>query len=204
MQTHVPGVGGELLREEVVGPRVGRELQSRALWAVLVAMALILIYVAIRYDVRYGIGGVVALAHDILIVLAFLSFTNKEITIPVIAGLLTIAGYSINDKIVVFDRVRERRKSAGSRQADEAMIDSSLNQTLSRTIITGLSVIFTLEALLFMGGPVIHDFAYSILLGVLFGTYSSIFIGSGLTLDLILSAERRRHAQEAQTAKLKA
>jgi preprotein translocase subunit SecF len=204
VQARVPGATGELLREEVVGPRVGRELKGRAFLAVLVSMAMILLYVAIRYEWRYGVGGIAALAHDIVVVLAVLSFANVEITIAVIAGLLTVAGYSINDKIVVFDRVRERKKGAAVRQADEAMVDVSLNQTLSRTIITGLCVILTLEALLFMGGKVIHDFALTILLGVLFGTYSSIFIASGLSLDLVMASERRRLAHETQVAKLKA
>jgi preprotein translocase SecF subunit len=199
----VPGLQADLLRAEFVGPRVGRELRAKSFWAVTISLILILIYVAIRYELKFGIAAVIALAHDVLVVLAFLSFTNKEITIPVIAALLTIGGYSVNDKIVVFDRVRERKKGSG-RQADEALIDLSLNQTLSRTIITGLCVIFTLEALLFFGGSVIHDFAFAILVGVLAGTFSSIFVGSGLVLDMVLGAERRREAQEMPTAKMKA
>jgi len=199
----VPGIEGELLREEFVGPRVGRELRGKAFWAVLISLLLILTYVTIRYEFKYGLGGIIALAHDVLVVMAILSFMNKEITIPVIAALLTVAGYSINDKIVVFDRVRERKKGSG-RQADAAMIDMSLNQTLSRTIITGVCVILTLETLLLMGGAVIHDFAFAILVGVLVGTYSSIFIGSGISLDLILAAEDRRLEREERAAKLKA
>lgn len=202
-RNRIPGLQGELLLEEHVGPRVGRELRGAAFLAVLISLFLIMIYVTVRYDLRTSVAGIAALAHDLLIVLAFISIFNKEITIAVIAALLTIGGYSINDKIVVFDRVRERRRGAG-RQEDEAMIDLSLNQTLSRTIITGLCVIFSLEALLFMGGPVIHDFAWAMLLGVLFGTYSSIFIGSGLVLDMVLRTERRREAREALAGKLKA
>jgi preprotein translocase subunit SecF len=202
VQREFPGLNGELLQEEVVGPRVGKELKSRAFLAVVIAMGAILIFVTIRYTFKFALGGIIALAHDILVVLAFLSFLDKEITVTVIAALLTIGGYSINDKIVVFDRVRERKKGTG-RDADEAMMDLSLNQTLSRTIITGLCVIFTLEALLFMGGPVIHDFAFAMLLGTLFGTYSSIWIAAGLTLDLIVRAERRKMETEEARARIK-
>lgn len=201
-QKEFPGLNGELLQEEVVGPRVGKELKSRAFLAVVIAMGAILIFVTIRYSFKFALGGIIALAHDILVVLAFLSFFNKEITVTVIAALLTIGGYSINDKIVVFDRVREKKKGTG-RDADEEMMDLSLNQMLSRTIITGLCVIFTLEALLFMGGPVIHDFAYAMLLGTLFGTYSSIWIAAGLTLDLIVAAERRKMDAEEARARIK-
>lgn len=201
-QASVPGLTGELLREEVVGPRVGKELRGRAFLAVLFALIGILIYVGIRYEFKFAVGGVAALTHDVLIVLAFLSFTNKEITIPVIAALLTVGGYSINDTIVVFDRIRERTKGSG-RAPDAAIFDLSINQTLSRTIITALTLIFTIEALLFMGGQVIHDFAFAMLIGVAIGTYSSIYVASALTLDMILSGERKRVAQQAQSAKLK-
>jgi preprotein translocase subunit SecF len=203
IQQEIPGLEGELLREEVVGPRVGRELRGKAFWAVLVALLGILIYVGIRYEFKFALGGVAALTHDVLVVLTFLSFTNKEITIPVIAALLTVGGYSINDTIVVFDRIRERMKGSG-RAPDEPIFDLSINQTLSRTIITALTLIFTIEALLFMGGQVIHDFAFAMLIGVAIGTYSSIYVASAIALDLNLSGERRRQAQQAQAAKLKA
>jgi preprotein translocase SecF subunit len=203
LQKQIPGIQGELLREEVVGPRVGRELRGKAFWAVLIALLGILIYVGVRYEFRFALGGVVALCHDILVVLSFLSFMNKEITIPVIAALLTIGGYSINDTIVVFDRIRERLKGSG-RAPDAILFDLAVNQTLSRTLITALTVFLTVEALFFMGGPVIHDFSFAMLIGVGFGTYSSVYVASALALDLFLAAERRKVAAEAQTAKLKA
>lgn len=203
IQADFPRIKGELLREEVVGPRVGRELSTKAFWAVIVALAGILIYVGVRYEFKFALGGVAALAHDILVVLSMISITNKEFTIPVLAALLTIGGYSINDTIVVFDRIRERLKGSG-RAPDAAIFDLSVNQTLSRTIITALTVIFTIEALLFMGGSVIHDFAFAMLIGVGFGTYSSVFVASALALDLSLGAEKRRQAAEAQAARVKA
>ena len=203
VQARIPGIQGDLLREEMVGPRVGKELQSKAFWAVLIALLGILLYVGIRYEFRFALGGVAALTHDILVVLSFLSFTNKEITIPVIAALLTVGGYSINDTIVVFDRIRERLKGTG-RPLDPALTDLSVNQTLSRTIITALTLILTVEALFFLGGQVIHDFAFAMLIGVAIGTFSSIYIASALTLDLNLAAQRRRAAQQAQATKLKA
>jgi preprotein translocase SecF subunit len=203
IQAEFPGVKGELLREEVVGPRVGRELTQKAFWAVILALAGILIYVGIRYEFKFALGGVIALAHDILVVLSLISITDKEFTIPVLAALLTIGGYSINDTIVVFDRIRERLKGSG-RAPDAALFDLSINQTLSRTIITALTVILTIEALLFMGGSVIHDFAFAMLVGVGFGTYSSIFVASALALDITLASEKRRKEAEAQAVRVKA
>ncbi len=203
LQKEIPGIQGDLLREEVVGPRVGRELRSKAFWAVVIALLGILIYVGVRYEFRFALGGVIALSHDVLVVLSFFSFTNREITIPTIAAPLTIRGYSNNDTIVVFDRIRERMKGIG-RAPDAALFDLAVNQTLSRTFITGLTVFLCAEALFFLGGPVIHDFAFAMLIGVGFGTYSSVYVASALALDLFLSGERRRVAAEAQTAKLKA
>ncbi|MDM7916990.1 MAG: protein translocase subunit SecF [Candidatus Eisenbacteria bacterium] len=203
IQADFPGIKSDLLREEVVGPRVGKELRGKALWAVLLSLAGILIYVGVRYEFKFALGGVAALAHDTLVILSFISFTNKEITIPIIAALLTIGGYSINDTIVVFDRIRERLKGSG-RAPDAALFDLAINQTLGRTIITGLTVIFTIEALLFMGGRVIHDFAFAMLIGVGFGTYSSVFVASALALDMTLASERRKAAADTRATKLKA
>jgi len=203
VQKDKPGITGTLLREENVGPRVGKELQTRALWAVLLSLLGILIYVTVRYEFKFALGGVIATAHDVLVILAFISILNKEITIPVVAALLTIAGYSINDTIVVLDRIRERLKGSG-RAPDAALFDLSVNQTLSRTIITALTVIFTIEALLFMGGTVIHDFALAMLIGVGFGTYSSVYVASALALDISIARERRKLAAEAQAARVKA
>ena len=198
----LPNLKAELLREEVVGPRVGRELRGKAFWAVLVALLCILVYVGVRYEFKFALGGVAALGHDILVVLGILSLTNKEITIPIIAALLTLGGYSINDTIVVFDRIRERLKGSG-RAPDAEIFDLSINQTLSRTIMTALTVFLTVEALLFMGGSVIHDFAFAMAVGVGFGTYSSIFVASALALDISLSSDRRRQVAEIKAARVR-
>ncbi len=203
VQQGTPGITGELLREEVVGPRVGRELRGKAFWAVLLALIAILIWVGIRYEFKFALGGVISIAHDVLVVLSFLSIFNKEITIPIIAALLTIAGYSINDTIVVFDRIRERLKGS-NRAADAALFDLAVNQTLSRTIMTSLTVFLTVEALWFLGGTVIHDFAFAMLIGVGFGTYSSVYVASALALDITLWSEKRKSAAQAQAARVKA
>ena len=170
--------------------------------AVLVALLCILVYVGVRYEFKFALGGVAALGHDILVVLGILSLTNKEITIPIIAALLTLGGYSINDTIVVFDRIRERLKGSG-RAPDAEIFDLSINQTLSRTIMTALTVFLTVEALLFMGGSVIHDFAFAMAVGVGFGTYSSIFVASALALDISLSSDRRRQVAEIKAARVR-
>jgi len=201
-QKRIPGLGGDLLREEVVGPRVGRELRGKAFWAVLLALLGILIYVGVSYEFKYAFGGVVALGHDVMAVLAFISFANKEITIAIFAGVLTIAGYSINDTIVIFDRIRERTKGLG-RPPDAEVFDLAINQTLSRTIITALTVLFTVEVLYFMGGEVIHDFAFAMLVGTVSGTYSTVFIASAIALSISNANERRKTARQAQAARLK-
>jgi preprotein translocase SecF subunit len=203
VQQGTPGITGELLREEVVGPRVGRELRGKAFWAVLFALLAILIWVGIRYEFKFALGGVISIAHDVLVVLSFLSIFNKEITIPIIAALLTIAGYSINDTIVVFDRIRERLRGS-NRTADANLFDLAVNQTLSRTIMTSLTVFLTVEALWFLGGSVIHDFAFAMLIGVGFGTYSSVYVASALALDITMWSEKRKAAAQAQTARVKA
>jgi preprotein translocase SecF subunit len=165
-----------------VGPRVGQELRSKATWAVLIALGLIGGYVAIRFDIKFSTGGVVALIHDILAVLAAFSLLGREISIPVIAALLTIGGFSINDTVVVFDRIREQsRMRIGHRLSD--VIDLAVNQTLSRTIITSLTVMMTALALLFFGGEVLFDFALAMTVGLLSGSYSTVFIASAIALD---------------------
>ncbi len=162
-------------REELVGPAVSRGLQTRALWVVLMGMLGILIYVAIRFNFRFGVASVVALIHDIFITVSILSITNTEFSIPIIAGLLTILGYSINDSIVVSDRIRENVKLMRGKPFKE-IINSSINQTFSRTIITSLTTLFVLLSLFFFGGRILHGFSLTLLVGVVIGTYSSIFI----------------------------
>ena len=186
----MPNATTEIRRVETVGPRVGNELRGAAIKAVLFAMGFILIYVAVRYDWRYSLGAIVALFHDVFIALGAVSLTNKEVTLTVVAALLTIAGFSINDTIVVFDRIRER-KQALRKEAPERVMNIAVNETLSRTIITSLTVALTVLALFFFGGEVIHDFSFTMLVGVIFGTYSSVYVASGLALDTQLWLERQ-------------
>ena len=178
-------VGGavEIRRVEFVGPQVGRDLQLQALYAVLAGMVGILIYVAIRFDFRGGVISIVALAHDVTVTLGMLSITNREMSLPVLAALLTIVGYSINDTIVVFDRIRESR-GRGLRKGQNLvdLVNGAINQTLSRTVLTSFTVFVTAVVLLLFGGEVLHDFAFALVIGVITGTYSSIAAAS-LVMD---------------------
>ena len=189
IQTAHANANIEILRVESVGPRVGDELRGAAIKAVFLALGLILIYVAFRYDWRYSLGAVVALFHDVFISLGAVSLTNREVTLTVVAAFLTIAGFSINDTIVVFDRIRERKQSL-RRDPPEKVMNIAINETLSRTIITSLTVALTVLALFFLGGEVIHDFSFAMLVGVVFGTYSSVFVASALALETQLYLER--------------
>ena len=189
VQTEHSSARVEVLRVETVGPRVGSELRGAAIKAILFAMGLILIYVGIRYDWRYSLGAVVALFHDVFITVGALSITNKEITLTVVAALLTIAGFSINDTIVIFDRIRERSKTL-RREPPAKVMNIAVNETLSRTIITSFTVFLTVLSLYLLGGEVIHDFSFAMLVGVVFGTYSSVYVASGLALEIQLWLER--------------
>jgi preprotein translocase subunit SecF len=177
------GASVEIRRVEFVGPQVGRDLQLQALYAVLAGMIGILIYVAIRFDFRGGVISIVALAHDVIVTLGALSITNREMSLPVLAALLTIVGYSINDTIVVFDRIRERR-AQGARKGQNlaALVNAAINQTLSRTILTSFTVFLSAFILFLFGGEVLHDFAFALVIGVVSGTYSSIAAAS-LVMD---------------------
>jgi preprotein translocase SecF subunit len=186
-----PGVTVELRRKETVGPKVGNELQRKAIWAVLWSLGGILLYVGIRYEFKFAFGAVVSLFHDILITLGFLCFTGREVSLTVIAALLTIAGYSINDTIVVFDRIRERSKALRKEKHSRAM-DIAVNETLSRTVITSLTVFLAALALFIWGGEVLHDFSFAMLIGVGFGTYSSVYVASALALDIWIKLDRRK------------
>jgi preprotein translocase subunit SecF len=162
------------LSVEFVGPQVGRELRRKAALACIWALIGMLIYIAFRFKFLYGLSGILTLAHDVLVTLSFILFFKVEISLQVIAAILTIVGYSINDTIVIFDRLRDNLKIM--RKDDLGVIlDKSLNQTLSRTIITSLTVFLTVVALFFFGGEVIHPFAFTMMVGVVTGTYSSIY-----------------------------
>jgi preprotein translocase subunit SecF len=171
----------ELRRIELVGPKVGKDLTRKALLAILFSWIGILVYVGVRFEFRYALGGIVALIHDVLITITFLSLFNKEFDLNIVAALLTIIGYSINDTIVIFDRIRENsRKNIRMPLMD--IINTSVNQTLSRTLLTSLTVFVVLVVLFLFGGNVIHDFTFALLVGTVAGTYSSVFIASPIVL----------------------
>ena len=194
LSARFPGVTVELRRKETVGPKVGSELQHKAIWAVLWSLGGILLYVGIRYEFKFAFGAVVSLFHDILITLGFLCFTGREVSLTVIAALLTIGGYSINDTIVVFDRIRERSRALRKEKHSRVM-DIAVNETLSRTVITSLTVFLAALALFVWGGEVLHDFSFAMLIGVGFGTYSSVYVASALALDIWILLDRRKGVQ---------
>lgn len=171
----------EIRRVEVVGPKVGKDLRGKGMLAMLYAVIGILIYVTWRFELRYAVGAVMALVHDVLITVGIFSLLDKEFTLPIIAALLTIIGYSLNDTIVVYDRIRENIKGI-KKQSLKETINASINQVLSRTVLTSATTLIVVFALFFLGGAVIHDFAFALLIGILVGTYSSIFIASPIVL----------------------
>ena len=166
-----------------IGPKVGSKLRKDALWAILVATAGILVYVAWRFQFRFGVGATIATFHDVLAVLGIFYILNKEMNLILLSALLTIAGYSLTDTVVVFDRIRENIKRY-IKEPVEAVINRSINEVLSRTIVTSLTVFFSALALFLFGGEVIHDFALAMLIGVAIGTYSSIFVASPVVVLL--------------------
>jgi preprotein translocase subunit SecF len=189
----------EIRRVEFVGPQVGKDLQIQALYAVLAGMAGILIYVAIRFDFRGGVISIAALAHDVIVTLGALTLTGREMSLPVLAALLTIVGYSINDTIVVFDRIRESR-GKGLRRGEglAQLVNGAINQTLSRTVLTAFTTFLAAVVLFLFGGEVLQDFAFALVVGVVTGTYSSIAAAS-LVMDWE-SWSRRRAPAAAKVA----
>jgi preprotein translocase subunit SecF len=171
----------EVQRVEVVGPKVGKDLTQKAIFAVVFSWIGMLIYIAFRFDLRFAVGGIVGVIHDVIVVMGIFTLFNKEFTLTIVAALLTIIGYSIHDTIVVFDRVRENIRKDTKKDLHTVMNDS-INQTLSRTILTSFTVVLVVVVLFLFGGPVINDFAFTLLIGVIFGTYSSVFIASPVVL----------------------
>lgn len=165
-------------RVEQVGPQVGSELKSKATYAVIYALIGVLIYVAFRFQLMFAVGAVFALFHDVIITLGIFSLTGREISLTIIAAVLTIVGYSLNDTIVVFDRIRENMKEDKTSMSFKELINVSLNQTLSRTLLTSLTTLLAVASLYLFGGAVINGFAFALLIGVVIGTYSSIGIAS--------------------------
>ncbi len=188
-----PDATPELRRAETVGPRIGAELRDKAIWAVLFSLFGILLYVGLRYEFKFALGAVIAIFHDVFMAFGVLLFMQREISLTVVAALLTLAGYSVNDTIVVFDRIRERGKTL-HKMSHEDVMNTAMNETLSRTLITSVTVFLATLALYIWGGEVINDFALCMLAGVIFGTYSSIYVASALALDIWNWLDKRKNA----------
>ena len=177
-----------LTRIEYVGPSVGEELANQGFLAILAALGSILVYVALRFEWRMATGAVMSLAHDVLVTLAVFSWTQMEFDLNVLAAVLTVVGYSLNDTIVVFDRVRENARRIRN-ETMRNIIDISMTETLSRTLITSGTTLITVIALLWKGGPMIHGFSTALLIGIGFGTYSSIYVASAWAMYMKMNRE---------------
>jgi preprotein translocase subunit SecF len=178
--------GYSVVRTEAVGPTVGAELRDRAIYAILISFGLTLLYLGFRFEWRFGLAAIIATFHDIIITMGFISITNIEISLPTVAAILTIIGYSLNDTIVIFDRIRENLKKL-RREPYIDIVNRSINENLPRTIMTSGTTLAVLLALGIFGGAVIREFTVILIVGVLVGTYSSIFVAS----PALLEVERR-------------
>jgi len=195
----------EIRRVDMVGPKVGNELREKGLMALVLAIAGILIYVSFRFEWRFAIASVMALVHDISIAMGALVLFNVEVNLDILAALLTILGYSLNDTIIVFDRIREGLTTVKSSKLAD-VIDESVTRTLSRTTLTSLTTFFVVLTLFLMGGEIIHGFSFTLLVGIIVGTYSSIFIASPLLMMMGFDvenyrkklAEKRKREQEKE------
>ncbi|UCG91828.1 MAG: protein translocase subunit SecF [candidate division WOR-3 bacterium] len=175
LSTDFPKNNQDILREETVEPKIGKELLTKTLWAIIIALVLILIYVSLRFDYRFGTAAVIALFHDAVFTVGVLVLTQRAFSIVVVGALLTVIGYSINDSIVISDRIREKYKKM-RKEPYNIVLNTGLNETLSRTILIVGTTLLAVLALLIFGGSVIADFAFTLLIGFVIGTYSSIFI----------------------------
>ncbi|MFN7994796.1 MAG: protein translocase subunit SecF [Bryobacteraceae bacterium] len=191
-----------ILQVEMVGPKVGAELRTKAVLATLYALGGMLVYIAFRFEWIYGVAAVVACFHDTIITIGLFSLFNKEITLTVIAALLTLVGYSMNDTIVIFDRIRENVKIL-RREPLESLINKSVNQTLSRTIMTSGLTFLTVIALFLFGGPVLHGFSFALVVGIIIGTYSSVFVASPIVLFWHNYADSRKRTAPVLAAAVK-
>jgi preprotein translocase subunit SecF len=181
---------------EIVGPKVGGELRRQAINATLLALAGMLVYIWFRFEWIYGVGAVIACLHDTIITIGLFSLFGKEITLTVIAALLTLVGYSMNDTIVIFDRIRENNR-LNNREPLADVINKSVNQTLSRTVMTSGLTFLAVIALFLFGGPVLHGFAFALVVGILIGTYSSVFVASPIVLFWHNFADARKKTPPA-------
>lgn len=170
-------------RTDIVGPRISKDLLRTSYIVGVVAIALILFYITFRFRFRFGIAAIIALVHDVIVVMSFISFFGKEMDTFILAAILTIIGYSLNDTIVVFDRVRENLKSSKAYEDYEQTVNRSINQSLSRTVITSVTTLLVLLSLFIFGGNTLKNFAFALIIGVVVGTYSSMFIASALLVE---------------------
>ena len=177
--------------QEKIGPKIGKELRGKAVLAIFYSLLGIILYIWWRFQFTFGVAAVAALFHDVLITVGIFSIVGKEISLNIVAALLTIVGYSLNDTIVVFDRIREDLKIY-RRESYESVINHSINETLNRTVITSLTTFIVVLSLYLFGGTVIHDFAFALMIGVVVGTYSSIFIASPIMVEYFLKREKKK------------
>jgi SecD/SecF fusion protein len=199
LQEAFPDRGISPLAQENVGAQIGSEFARRALLALGLGMIGILVYVTLRFEFSFALGAVVALLHDVIITLGVFSLIGGELSLVMVGAILTIAGYSINDTIVVFDRIREGLKH-GQGGSIQSLMNTSINETLARTILTGGTTLLSVGALFFFGGAVLRDFSFAILIGILIGTYSSIFIAAPIVLwwSRLRGKSVRREVLEAE------
>jgi len=189
----------EVMSNDIVGPVIGEDLKQKGIWATLFALGGILVYVGFRFRFTFALGAIAAVFHDILVTLAFLTWFDYELSLNIIAGILTITGYSVNDTIVVFDRVRENQRLL-RREPLHDVVNRSVNQTLSRTIITSGTTFLAVASLYVLGGEVLRGFAFTMIVGVFTGTYSTVFIASAIAIML----NRPTRSQMATQAQAKA
>jgi preprotein translocase SecF subunit len=177
--------------EHMIGPAVGESLKASARWAVLISVFGLIIYIGFRFDFRSGIAATVATFHDVLAVLGIFFILDKEITLLVVTALLTLAGYSLTDTVVVYDRIRENLKKFRKKGQFVETVDSSINEVLSRTVMTSLTSLLVAGSIFFFGGEVLHDFSLALILGIIVGTYSSIFVASPIVVEWEAKSPKR-------------
>ncbi len=194
----------EIRRVDIVGPKVGGELREKGIMAFSLSLLVILVYVSFRFEWRFAVASILALAHDVIIALGAISLTNIEVNLDILAAILTIVGYSLNDTIIVFDRIREGVQKL-KETVLEKVVNDSVSRTLSRTTLTSLTTFFVVITLFFYGGEIIHGFAFTMLVGIVVGTYSSIFIAASFLVELKFSIDsfRMKEAQKMKRQKEK-
>ena len=192
----------ELASRDVVGPVIGADLQRKGIYATLTALAGILVYVGFRFRFTFAVGAIAAVFHDILVTLAFLTWAGYDLSLNVVAAILTITGYSVNDTIVVFDRVRENQRTA-RREPVDTLVNRSVNQTLSRTIITSGTTLLAVGSLFVLGGEVLRSFSFTMIVGILTGTYSTVFIASAVAIVLTKGGPKTAATQAQARARAK-